>query len=184
VVEKLIRKQKELMQKVPHTLRPGSVLLMAASIRIMDALLRFLNSTGHKPWRPVPLEPLVQDLLLDALKCRVGTLSYIHHRPVDSSPIEHAPGYDLYSRQLISAFGIIEETVEYINSIAGKDDRAHRLEEVVDILFFYLEQLVLAGFTWEEVKREYHRKWKVNMERYRCAEKGIWDWDKRSKEVL
>ncbi len=59
-IEDLITKQLQLMDKVPHTVRPDSLVKMEAGVRILDTLLRYLNSTGHKPWRPTPLSPIVQ----------------------------------------------------------------------------------------------------------------------------
>lgn len=182
MIEDLITKQQDLMQRVPHTLRPDSLIKMSVGIKIVDTLLRFLNSTGHKPWRPNPLPPIVQQGLLDELQKKVHLLAYVHRTNSgadrDFSHLEH------YGRQLVSAFGVVEETLEYINSVSDGSTREHRLEEIVDVLFFYMEQLLLGGFTWEEVEKEYNRKWAVNIKRYEDAKKGDYGWDKRGKDTL
>lgn len=182
MIEDLIHKQEELMSKVPHTVRPDALVKMEAGVRIIDTLLRFLNSTGHKPWRPVPLSPMVQEKLLGDLKVRVGTLSYIHRTAAGAD--EDFSGQEHYARQLISAFGVIEEIIEYMNSLSGAGDRAHRLEELTDVLFFFMEQMLLGEFTWAEMESEYSRKWEVNMERYRRAEQGDYSWDERKEGGL
>jgi hypothetical protein len=89
---------------------------------------------------------------------------------------------------VVAGFGIIEETLEYLNSIGFKSwrpnplTRAEQLEEITDILFFYLELMILGEFSWEEIEQEYHRKWNVNMERYRRAKAGDYQWDERGKK--
>jgi len=182
MIEDLIKKQAELMERVPHTVRPDSAVKMAAGVKIMDTLLRYLNSTGHKPWRPNPLSPMVQQKLLEELKEGVGTLAYIHHTTAGAD--KELSNAEHYLRQLVSGYGVIEETLEYVNSLNEKDSREHRLEELTDILFFYMEQMLLGEFTWEEVEAEYHRKWAVNIKRYEDAEKGDYEWDQRDKGKL
>lgn len=177
MIEDLIHKQEELMLKVPHTVRPDALVKMAAGVRVIDTLLRYLNSTGHKPWRPIPLSPIVQEGLLKDLKEKVSTLAYIHRTTAGAgNNFDHQ---DHYARQLVSAYGVIEETIEYVNSLSDNSDRAHRLEELVDGLFFFMEQMILGEFTWKEIETEYHRKHAINLKRYEDAEKGNWDWDKR-----
>ena len=182
MIEDLIHKQEELMLKVPHTVRPDALVKMIAGARVIDTLLRFLNSTGHKPWRPIPLSPIVQEGLLKDLKEKVGTLAYIHRTTTgadkDFSNLDH------YARQLISGYGIIEETLEYVNSLSDGSGRAHQLEEFTDILFFYLEQMILGGFSWAEIEEEYVRKHAVNLKRYEDSAKGDWSWDKRQEGRL
>jgi len=177
MIEDLISKQEELMQRVPHTVRPDSLVKMESGVEIIDTLLRFLNSTGHKPWRPIPLSPIVQDGLLKELKIKVDTLAYIHHTTAGAE--KNFDNVEHYSRQLISAYGVIEETLEYVNSLSDGSDRTHQLEELTDGLFFYLEQVILGGFSLKEVEEEYSRKWTVNIKRYEYGAKGNWDWDKR-----
>ena len=180
-MNELLVKQAELMERVPHTLRPDSMAKMVAAVKIIDVLLRYLNSTGHKPWRPTPLSAMTQTKLLGELQDKVGALSYIHSVTLggdkDYSHMEQ------YGRQLISNFGIIEESIEYINTLE-ETSREDQIEELTDILFFYLEQTLLAGFTWEEIQAEYHRKWDVNIKRYEDAEKGDRSWDKRGEDKL
>jgi len=182
MIEDLIAKQHELMLKVPHAVRDDVPAKMLAGIKIIDTLLRFLNSTGHKPWRPIPLSQQVQDELFDELHVKVGALLILHQStPSNSQP----PTVDvIYTRQLVSALGVIEETVEYINSLSDGSTREHKLEELTDVLFFYMEQMILGEFTWQEVEEAYHRKHAINLKRYEDAKKGDYNWDKRGKENL
>lgn len=182
MINDLIRKQKELMDKVPHTVRPDALTKMKASVDIIDVLMRFLNSCGHKPWRPNPLPVAVQQALKRKLKTSVQTLSYIHS--VNYGSKEDISKLKTYSRQVVSGLGIIEETIEYLNTIGDKKERQPQLEELTDILFFYLEQVILSGFSLEDVEKEYHRKHAVNLERYKRAAEGDFGWDKRNKENL
>lgn len=115
-MQHLIEMQKELMEKVPHTVTVDTTRRMVAGLGVIEETLEYLNATGHKPWRPIPLS------------------------------------------------------------------REDQLEELTDILFFYLELMVLGGFSWAEVEEEYVRKWKVNLERYRRAKEGDYDWDKRDEK--
>lgn len=91
-------------------------------------------------------------------------------------------------RRMISGLGIIEETLEYLNSTGHKPWRPNplskedQLEEITDILFFYLEMILLSGFTWEQIKEEYVRKHAENLERYRRAKEGDYGWDKRAEK--
>lgn len=181
-IQDLIIKQKQLMERVPHTIRPDSLVKMQAGLKIIDTLLRYLNSTGHKPWRPNPLPSIVQDNLLKELEANVGALSFIHSTTAGAD--KDFSSHDHYSRQLISTFGVIEESIEYANSLRDGSGRPHRLEEIVDILFFYMEQTLLGEFTWEEIEQEYHRKHAVNIKRYEDAEKGDFSWDKRGETNL
>ena len=176
----VIEKQKLLMEKVPHEVRPESAVKMAAGLKVIDALLRYLNSTGHKPWRPNPLPKEDQDRVITELWQRVQVLTNIHHFPDDH---EYPDIIETLKRQVISSYGIIEETIEYINSV-GTGSRGEQLEELTDILFFYAEQVILSGFTPEQIEAEYHRKWDVNMERYRRAKEGDYGWDKRGEDKL
>jgi len=93
------------------------------------------------------------------------------------------PVPELERRQLISSFGMIEEAAEYMESVEfkGVDDRK---EELTDVLFFWMEQLIMSGFTWEQIEAEYHRKWAVNMDRYKRGKDGDYSWDKRKEGKL
>ena len=115
-MENLIEKQKALMEYVPHDISELTARRMVSGLGIIEETLEYLNSTGHKPWRPNPL---------------------------------------------------------------SKDDQ---LEELTDVLFFYLELIVMSGFSWEEVESEYSRKHAVNLKRYEDAKKGDFTWDKRSEK--
>lgn len=176
----LLSKQRELMEKVPHTVRPDALMKMCVGAKVIDALLRFLNSTGHKPWRPVPLPPMVQQGLLKELKDKVNLLAYVHRTTMGAD--KDFGGSELYSRQIVSVFGVIEEAIEYLNSLTDGSDRAHRLEECTDVQFFFMELMLLDGFTWDDVESEYQRKWKVNMKRYEDGAKGDYSWDDRGKK--
>jgi len=175
----LIEKQKELMAKVPHTVRPDVYPKMVIGREIIEKLLLYLNSCGHKPWRTKPLDEGVQITNLLNLRGLVNDLVRVHERPGET--FEQVP--DLRSRRLISALGVIEESLEYLNAVDA-DTRAEQLEEVTDILFFYLELLVLGGFSWAEIEEEYVRKHAVNLKRYEDAAKGDYRWDKRKEGKL
>jgi phosphoribosyl-ATP pyrophosphohydrolase len=177
-IEDLIAKQQELMDKVPHTLRPDSYVKMKRGVQIMESLLLYLNSTGHKPWRPNPLGPGIQANYLALVQDRVNILRTDHFSKREEVPNE------LYARQLVSGFGVIEETIEYLNSLVNEEPREHRLEELTDVMFFFMEQMILGGFTWEEVEIEYRRKHAVNLKRYEDAAKGDYEWDQRQKGRL
>jgi len=90
--------------------------------------------------------------------------------------------------QITAGLGIIEETLEYLNSIGRKPWRAipqpreEQLEEITDILFYYLELILLSGFSWEEITQEYLRKHAINLKRYEDGAKGDFSWDKRSEK--
>ncbi|GAI97769.1 unnamed protein product, partial [marine sediment metagenome] len=79
---------------------------------------------------------------------------------------------DRVQGSVVASMGIIEETMEYLNAIGFKSwrpiplPRASQLEELTDILFFYSELVIYSGFTFEDIKEEYYRKWEVNMDRY------------------
>jgi len=180
-MKKLVEKQKQLMEYVPHDIRPDAFVKMAAGMKLMDTLLRFMNSTGHKPWRPNPLPAGTQQILLADLKKCVSALAYLHRTNAG-----HDMEFDslkVQSRQIVSTYGIIEEAIEHFNSL-GIGTRDEQLEELTDVLFFFLEQMILGGFTWADVEQQYYRKWGVNMERYTKAKKGDYGWDKRNKEKL
>lgn len=113
------------------------------------------------------------------LSMQKDLLNYIPHGHAVAAP--HQP-------IVIAAIGIIEETLEFLNAIGFKTWRPNplpkeaQLEELTDILFFYLELIHFSGFTLDQLDREYQRKWEVNMERYRKAKAGDWSWDNRGKK--
>ncbi len=180
-INKLLEMQKQLMEKVPHDLRRDVYSDVMCVKDIIEKSLLFLNSLGHKPWRPNPLPPDMQQHQLEALSHSLDVLLMTHHgRFMPSLKDEE---YEVWTRKLISAFGVIEETLEYLNCPRDKDE-AHRLEEVTDILFFYLETVILSEFTAEQVVEEYIRKHAVNLERYRKAKEGDYSWDRRNEGVL
>ena len=87
-----------------------------------------------------------------------------------------------------SVFGIIEEALEYLNSLGHKpwrpnpQPRNEQLEEFTDMFFFILELKIQSGFTWDEILTEYERKHAVNLKRYADAKEGDFTWDKRSEK--
>jgi len=89
---------------------------------------------------------------------------------------------------VVAACGVIEEAVEYLNAIGFKSwrpnplSREEQLEELVDQFFFWMEEVILSGFTWEEVEAEYRRKHAVNLKRYEDPKKGEFGWDTRGKK--
>ncbi len=112
-LEKLLDMQKELMGKVPHDVSPLVARRMVSGLGVIEETLEYLNSTGHKPWRPNPLPENCQ------------------------------------------------------------------LEEITDILFFYLELVAMSGFTVDQIEEEYIRKHAVNLKRYEDGKKGDYGWDDR-----
>lgn len=115
-MEQLLEMQKQLMEKVPHDISQITARRMVAGLGIIEETLEYLNSTGHKPWRPNPLS---------------------------------------------------EE---------------EQLEEITDILFFYLEEVAMSGFPWERIEAMYHKKHAINLERYRKGLEGDFSWDKRGQK--
>ena len=87
-----------------------------------------------------------------------------------------------------AAWGIIEETLEYLNTIGYKSwrnqplSRNDQLEELTDILFYFLELVVLSPFTWDEITEQYLKKHEEVMERFAAVERGDFSWDKRFTE--
>jgi len=112
-LENLLDKQKELMVKVPHDVSKLTSRRMVSGLGIIEETLEYLNSTGHKPWRPNPLPE----------KCQ--------------------------------------------------------LEEITDILFFYLELIAMSGFTVGQIEEEYTRKHAVNLKRYEDGKNNDYSWDDR-----
>lgn len=96
---------------------------------------------------------------------------------------EHYKGKMGY--QITACLGIIEETIEYLSAIGYKPWRPNplprnkQLEEIVDQLFFYLEEIMFSGFTLDEIVDGYTAKWYENMNRYKKAKAGDFSWDNR-----
>ncbi len=178
--EHLLEMQKQLMEKVPHKVRREIYFEMSAVRDIMEKSLLFLTTLGHKPWRPNPLPKKEQMSRLHTLSRAFDVLLITYGRGITPSLADEE--YSTYTRRLISSFGVIEETLEYLDCADG--DRAHALEEITDILFFYLEQVILGGFTWQEIEEQYVRKHAINLERYRKAKEGDYSWDKRGEGRL
>ena len=91
--------------------------------------------------------------------------------------------------RLVAGKGLTEEVHEYLNAVGVKPWRPNplsekdQLEELTDILFFYLELIVLSGFSFAQIEKEYYRKWDINIERYRKGEKGDYSWDTRATKT-
>ncbi len=175
--DRLLEKQKELMSKVPHAVRTDVLARMETSHDLVRALLVYINSQGHKPWRPNPLAPNITFANLNEVIKHTSDLTAQHTLSVSTTLLS-----DTYIRRLISMFGIIEEAIEYVDSTMDPNKTpADHLEELTDGLFFQLEQIAMSGFTLDEIEAEYDRKHAVNLQRYADAEKGNWDWDKRGE---
>jgi hypothetical protein len=195
-LDELRQKQQQLMESVPHPLREDAYRRMLAGKKIIENVVIYLNSTGHKPWRPNPLPRDKQLKALLEIGLALLDLELLHEKyPEPSKFINDTKT----SRILVSTFGGMEELIEFFNSWgwrstvtgwsggASNEDLnkkwyADMLEELVDELFFFLERMVLVGFSWSEVVTEYHRKWRENMERYKKAKEGDYSWDKRSEK--
>jgi phosphoribosyl-ATP pyrophosphohydrolase len=84
---------------------------------------------------------------------------------------------------MISTLGIIEEALEFYQEMdIVQPDMEKALEEITDILFFYMVSMIGANITWEQIIERYQTKWKENMGRYRKLEAGDTSWDKRSEK--
>lgn len=123
-------------------------------------------------------------------ECSVDEMICMQKVLMDHVPHGHVIKPD-HQGIVVAACGLIEEVMEYLNSIGFKSWRPNplpkesQLEELTDIIFFVLELIILSGFTWEEIRKEYGRKWAVNMKRYEDASKDVWGWDDRAhKEGL
>lgn len=181
-VNKLREMQRQLMDQVPHDMRPEVYQKAVVAKAVVERLLVYLNSLGHKPWRPNPLSEEAQEramrAFIEASVVLVLDDSTISLWLTDQHIVRPAP------RDLISGLGVIEETIEYLSSQTEEKPLAEQLEEYTDILFFYLELGILGDFSWEEVEKEYMRKWKVNIERYERGKRGDYRWDNREKGEL
>ena len=100
--------------------------------------------------------------------------------------MDHVPGGDTpepMAHQITCGLGIIEETLEYLNSIGRKPWRPQplppekQIEELVDILHFYLELILRSSFDWNDIVIEYARKHAINLKRYSDGAKGDFSWD-------
>ena len=175
--DRLLGKQIELMGKVPHDVRIDMAKRMVVSRDLVRSLLVYLNSLGHKPWRPNPMEPQVTFDNMCAMLEDFTSLLSMHSMEVSDNKTD-----SLQSRQLVTMFGIIEEAIEYNDSTTNtRKTRADQLEELTDGLFFQLEQIAMSGFSLDEIETEYDRKHAVNLKRYADAKKGDFSWDDRDK---
>ena len=92
------------------------------------------------------------------------------------------------TRLITAGMGVIEETLEFLNSVGRKPWRPDplpqekQIEELADILHFYLELILLSGFSWERIVEEYPRKHAINLKRYLDGDKGDFSWDDRAEK--
>jgi len=105
--------------------------------------------------------------------------------------IEKVPGGDtpeLMAHQITCGLGVIEETLEYLNSIGRKPWRPiplppeQQVMELVDILHFFLELILRSPFSWEDIVVAYKKKHQENLQRYEKASRGDFSWDKRGEK--
>lgn len=105
--------------------------------------------------------------------------------------MERVPGGDtpeVMAHQITCGLGVIEETLEYLNSIGRKPWRPNPLppekqkEELADMLHFYLELIIRSPFDWEDIVIEYKRKHAINLKRYEKAKAGDYSWDERGEK--
>jgi len=178
---KITELQKQLMDKVPHDVTKGVYAKMSLAALLMEKTVLYLTSCGHKPWRPEPLSKNEQATRLDLIVHVWAGMAQSHYAKDTEESDSIAPLST--SRPMISGFGIIEETLEYM-SARKQGDRKNQLEEITDILFFYTEQVILSGFTWADIESEYVRKHAINLKRYEDGKKGDYGWDKREEGKL
>ena len=140
-------------------------------------------------------EPLIDStaqipVIIDNATSPIPRLLFMQKALMDVVPHDIPPEL---VRSLTAGKGLMEETLEYLNSIGTKPwrpnplPREKQVEEMSDMLHFFLELIILSPshITWEEIVAEYPRKWKTNLERYAKGKAGNWDWDDRAtKEEL
>lgn len=197
-MNELVDKQRELMTAVPHPLRDDALKNMVAVKNAIENMLLYLAATGHKPWRPHPLGMDEKIKRLKALTVSLEAMLDTFKENVAPSDKIHD---DILTRTLVSTFGAIEESIEFYNTQEDitrlyaqkvdeftdsmmKESKQHRVEELTDELFFFLERMILAGIDWGAIINEYHRKWTVNMKRYADAKANNFEWDKRHEGKL
>ena len=104
--------------------------------------------------------------------------------------MDKVPGGDIpeeMAHKITCGLGIIEETIEYLNSIGRKTWRpepllpSFQLEELADILHFYLELVLRSGFSWEQVVEVYRQKHRENLQRYEKGTRGDFSWNHRAE---
>ena len=105
--------------------------------------------------------------------------------------MEKVPGGDIpedMAHRITCGLGIIEETLEYLNSIGRKPWRPQplspdkRIEELCDILHFFLELILRSGFTWEQLVNRYKEKYRENLQRYEKGARGDFSWNNRAEK--
>jgi phosphoribosyl-ATP pyrophosphohydrolase len=183
-MNQILDKQKQLEEKAPHKVTSTSYRLMKKSITEIQALLVFINSTGRKPWRPNPLPfKEIAEKERQLLMAQDDLLEFWEESVRDKGTSIYASHEDRKTHLMILTLGIIEEALEfYQDASAETPDQAKVLEEITDILFFYMVGMLQTGLTWEDIIKRYHLKWEENMGRYQKLEVGDTSWDKRSEK--
>ncbi len=180
-ITKLLEMQKQLMEKVPHAVRLEVYPKVLLATEVIKNVLLYLGSCGHKPWRP---EPLAQEVRMKYWEDVVKTAKLLGSSSEAITKYLDKKGIGLIdSRQLISALGITEEAMEYLDSLRSGHINL-QLEEITDPLFFYLEMVIQSGFSWKQIQEQYVRKHAENLKRYEDAKEGDYSWDKRSEGKL
>lgn len=172
-MEHILPKQQELIDKVPHAVSPHNVLLCDDGLEIMRNLLILLNAYGRKPWRPNKLD---EKEILIAENDYTESLQMLMSD--QNTPRAELPFSDKPQRIMTSVLGVIEEALEFYHSYKNNEED-NQLIELTDIIFFYAELMLNKGYTWDQIKSTYDKKWAENMSRYEKAEHGDYSWDKR-----
>jgi len=177
-LDRLLDMQKDLMAKVPHKVRPDVYPTVKDTVYMFIDTLEYLGSLGHKPWRSNPLSK-------DEINKRMYNMAESFRSMASSQKMSQCfplPVVDeVESRKIISGLGIIEETLEYLSAVEKSEPADSRLEELTDILFFYLEQVILSGFSLQQIEEQYIKKHAINLKRYEDGKKGDFRWDNREK---
>jgi phosphoribosyl-ATP pyrophosphohydrolase len=189
-IEMMMTMQQKLMDTVPHKVRLDAYSRELIAISVINELIRFINASGRKPWRPAPLDNQKQNEILLRAQFYMNNLTSFHNASfIPSDQYEDS----LLVRLTTATVSSIEEDLEFredcsqlLNQHGEAVDKAEqRLEEIADKFFFIMEQMILTDIKPEDVQRKYVEKWQINMNRYAALEKGDTSWDDRNtKETL
>jgi hypothetical protein len=171
-IGKMLDSQRHLISVVPHAVNVDSYKKMRLAKDIIENLFMYLNSTGRKPWRPAPLPKQQQQMLFETFTSSVSDLVTANNYSLD--PINDIDTPTV--RKLTAAFGIIEETIEFLNA------KSNGLEEFTDIFFFYMEEMIMANFTAKQLETMYNKKLVINLKRYEDLKAGDTAWDDRASK--
>lgn len=168
----LISMQQTLIDAVPHAVREDCLSKMVITKTTISSLMLYINSCGRKPWRASPLSDDKQDEYFRNIQSCINNLHSAKLATEESSIQVDTPTI----RRFTSCLGIIEETLEFIDN----KDSDNELEELADILFFYLEAVIGSKFTVQQILDRYVTKHAENMARYASLAKGDTSWDLRA----